>query len=804
MRKMKRALALLLVLTLALSLAACGKKEGGAAPKPTDTPETVYAAEYKELLRGSQSMQPMLYTEDGFYCSVYERISDEAPEEGTMAAAKGLDGTYEFRLYFVSFDGQLHRLEKYAPVEPQLPEGEYSDVYSSGSINGLVLNEDGSLQLVENCFTRYYAGPADLTMDDPGYYDYVQYEDAYFIRSLDKDGAELSSARIETPENGYLNIYNMVSDGQGNLLTTDDSGLMAIASDGSIAYTIPLDTWADNLVQLKDGRIGVLYYEEDGYTLHVVDPGTKSLGESYTVPNTAWDLVSGSGDYDLYYTSGINLYGLKLDGSEPVRLVTWLNLDVDSDSLGPITVREDGTILGVLNTWDSNYESVTTELMTVRQVPYDSVPHKQSLSLAVFNLDYQLRQQIINFNRKNEKYHIDVTDYAEYSTDEDYTAGLTKLTTEIMSGKVPDLMDMSGLPYEQLANKGLLEDLYPYIDADADFGREDFFSSVFSALEVNGGLYKLSPSFSIYTVIGAKSVVGDTPGWTFDQFDAALATMPEGCDPFDYSTTKDEMLTTCLDMDLDSFIDWSTGTCRFDSPEFIRLLQFCNRFLDEFDWEHYEYNDEDMNTETRIAAGRQMLLRASIYSLQDVIYNDFYFGGDGTSSATTYIGYPTSSGAGNAMQFQMSLGMSSRCADKEGAWSFMRLFLEDEFQNSLWYLPVKRSVFEEKLAELMEPRYQKDENGDYVTDENGEKIMVPLASWGFEDGTIREIYQLSEAQAQNLRDLIESTTKDYSSNEAVSELITNEAKPFFLGQKSAEEVARLIQSKVNIYVNEQR
>ena len=194
----------------------------------------------------------------------------------------------------------------------------------------------------------------------------------------------------------------------------------------------------------------------------------------------------------------------------------------------------------------------------------------------------------------------------------------------------------------------------------------------------------------------------------------------------------------------------------------------------------------------------------AVYAARDLIYNDFYFGGDGTSSATTYIGYPTSSGAGNAMQFQMSLGMSSRCADKEGAWSFMRLFLEDEFQNSLWYLPVKRSVFEEKLAELMEPRYQKDENGDYVTDENGEKIMVPLASWGFEDGTIREIYQLSEAQAQNLRDLIESTTKDYSSNEAVSELITNEAKPFFLGQKSAEEVARLIQSKVNIYVNEQR
>ena len=41
-------------------------------------------------------------------------------------------------------------------------------------------------------------------------------------------------------------------------------------------------------------------------------------------------------------------------------------------------------------------------------------------------------------------------------------------------------------------------------------------------------------------------------------------------------------------------------------------------------------------------------------------------------------------------------------------------------------------------------------------------------------------------------------------DETIMGIVSEQAQAFFNGQKSAEEVARLIQSKVNIYVNEQR
>ena len=68
----------------------------------------------------------------------------------------------------------------------------------------------------------------------------------------------------------------------------------------------------------------------------------------------------------------------------------------------------------------------------------------------------------------------------------------------------------------------------------------------------------------------------------------------------------------------------------------------------------------------------------------------------------------------------------------------------------------------------------------------------------------KEVYNLEPEQVQQIRDLIESTTKVADYNQEILDIVSEQAAPFFAGQKSAEEVARLVQSKANIYVNEQR
>ena len=51
---------------------------------------------------------------------------------------------------------------------------------------------------------------------------------------------------------------------------------------------------------------------------------------------------------------------------------------------------------------------------------------------------------------------------------------------------------------------------------------------------------------------------------------------------------------------------------------------------------------------------------------------------------------------------------------------------------------------------------------------------------------------------------LESLTQCYQYDEPMMKIILEEASAFFSGQKSAEEIANLIQSRVSIYVAEGR
>ena len=55
-----------------------------------------------------------------------------------------------------------------------------------------------------------------------------------------------------------------------------------------------------------------------------------------------------------------------------------------------------------------------------------------------------------------------------------------------------------------------------------------------------------------------------------------------------------------------------------------------------------------------------------------------------------------------------------------------------------------------------------------------------------------------------MRELIDTTTKLYKYDEDIYNIVVEGAAPFFDGQRSAQDVAKQIQSKAMIYVNEQR
>lgn len=102
--------------------------------------------------------------------------------------------------------------------------------------------------------------------------------------------------------------------------------------------------------------------------------------------------------------------------------------------------------------------------------------------------------------------------------------------------------------------------------------------------------------------------------------------------------------------------------------------------------------------------------------------------------------------------------------------------------------------FKANAQKALEKPYYVDENNNKVEYEdsyymNGETITLP---------------QLNQAQIDQAVNFILSVNKRYYNNDDVMTIINEEMESFYSGQKSAQEVATIIQSRAQIYVDENR
>ena len=813
MKKTFRALvASVLAVMMILSLAACGGKDtsntpggnakGGASGKTggkDGTPTFVYVSSFEKIANDNKPLGVTAFTDSGFYATSSDVVGQREPEEGEVQEWEGQFDIIAESLSFVTYDGKQTKLEGYKPFTPETIEG-----HTTGAeLNALTADASGNLAALYHVWDNWNDAPAGMSEESPDYWNYFHYEESWYLRTMDPSGVEQSFAPIN-PSDGDWFWPSGLAYVDGKVLVAANNSVRIYGADGSQAGEISTNGYAGSLFTLRDGTPCLAVREDTSGVLKIaaIDLNTGRVSQTWSCPDNAYNFISGGGDYDLYYQSGINIYGYKLADESSEKLFDWLNVDVLQQNLSGYTVRPDGTVFGVTNTWDSKWENVTTEFVTVEKKSYDEVPQKEELTLACQWTDNNLQNAVIRFNRGS-NVRIKVVDYSQYNTDDDFTAGLTKLTTEIMSGNLPDILSLQGLPYQQLAAKGLLEDLYPYMEKDSEISRDDFLPNVLQALEVDGKLFSTVSTFNVVTLAGASTVVGDKPGWTMEDLVAALNTMPQGCTVLDQFTTSGDILRDVLTLDADYYIDWTTGSCRFDQGEFARLLEFAKLFPNAFDSANFNW-DEYESDEQRIREGKQMLTRMYLSGFEDIARYEAVFGGN-----VTYIGFPTNSGVGSYMNINSGYGMSANCADKEAAWQFLRSFMTEKAAENgdyYWGFPANRNQLEKRLKEAMTVEYEKDENGNYRLDpDTGERIPVSRGGFWMEGmDEPMEIYALTQEQADKIMEVINTTTKLYSQNTAVLDIISEQTDAFFSGQKSADEVAKLVQGKLSIYVNEQR
>lgn len=701
------------------------------------------------------------------------------------------------------------------------------------SINNMLETSDGKLAVVRTSETTTYNVPAGFNpeTDNIFQYDNTTKLDVY-IDILDETGAVANTVTALSKEysrdESYYGTRGVVCDKDGNWYINTTDGMEVYNADFSQKlFEETGDNNINNVVRTANGDVAVVLWDESGnFNVKTFDTAKKAFSEGKKLSmSTVYfnETFTGNSDYDFFGSDESGILGVNAKDGTVTRVLSWLDSDLSPDNIGHVAAMENGDFL----VYNQNWETNSSELIRLVKTENDPSKEKKIITLATLNMDSEMRTLISDFNKNSSEYRIKVTDYSEYNTGDDYTAGITKLNTEIIAGRVPDIIAVGYfMPIDQYAAKGILEDLTPYIERDLgkDALVEDFFKTL---RDDNGKLYEAYPAFTMQTMVGLRSVVGDEADWSFKKLQEAFATLPEGASIVGDYYSRTSALYMFLYSNMDKFVNWETGKCTFDSQDFIDLLETVKTFPADEDINSNDGETAYVSDQAKVLTGKQLLSTANAYSLTDFRANTFYaYGKDDIS----FVGYPGTGAAfsGNGMGY----AISAKSENKEAAWQFVSRILTEDYQNEQnkygYYngIPTNKAVFDKMMEAEATPTFGETVfSSTYVVGNNGTSSdgglgerepyysgatndkgahEQPKTTYGFGGDFTIEVYAMTEQEKEVVLDLLKNTTAFMRYDTSLSDIINEEIQPFFKGEKSAADAAKMIQSRATIYVNEQK
>lgn len=367
-----------------------------------------------------------------------------------------------------------------------------------------------------------------------------------------------------------------------------------------------------------------------------------------------------------------------------------------------------------------------------------------TITVAILNQSV-LGPVVTAFNNSQDAYRVVLKNYAmEYNDQNNYyhdTAGLEHLGLDIASGDGPDILALDQLPVYQYIKNGLLEDLWPYIDADPDIDRSDLDEGMLAALETDGALYELATAVQMPALIAAPGTLDESQPVTWTGILEAL-----GENAF-AGNGADGLLDKAVCGDGSPFVDWEQNTCDFENDEFLALLALAKG----------AEQPKDPSTAPSI------LLR-SVFAEQDLALNARELGLDDEVPAV--LGLPGREGARYLLSPLIDFAICSQSEHKDGAWAFLRTFLTAP--STAW------------LGRYLTKGVQTDPS------------MFP------EDVPA----DLLDRSGDGADEAFAAANGVFHSDTAAVNILREEAAPFLAGQAAAEDAAANIQNRMRLYLSE--
>lgn len=360
-----------------------------------------------------------------------------------------------------------------------------------------------------------------------------------------------------------------------------------------------------------------------------------------------------------------------------------------------------------------------------------------------------------------------------------------RVFVELSAGRGPELMWVSREDLYTLCEKGLLMDASGLIPEDV---REQLFPGVVRSGTVDGRLMGIKLHSSYQTVF-ISNALWEEDSWTVSDALGILQSREDWDSTFSYSIwdtptsyTPYELFSEVLMTDLEhsQFLDIEQGHCNFDSQEFVELLEVCKTYG------QINQPDQDMNEWHRQIKDGDSIAHVSI--LADGLA-DFSNAMSMYGDSAHMVGFPTGDGGRNYVSANNSyLVVNANAKHLEGIKELIAYLLsyENQFEHS--YDSIRRDVIEDSV----------------VYNEFWETLRLKLSSTG---DVSMELALKPDGTSWLEEYLAFIDTCEPMSNwryTPVGTILSEELQPYFAGDKSAKEVAGIIQSRVQLYLEESR
>ena len=610
------------------------------------------------------------------------------------------------------------------------------------------------------------------------------------LKKLSPDGGELLSVDVGEVFLKNPNFYmtELLADKEGNFYVCTDMEIFVLDGQGALRGQVSPGQYISSMFLMRDGRVGAAYLGDRDFEVSVVSPDFRELQPVKSSVSLAYGTYQGSPDSDFLYSVEGVLYSLNLSDEKPVEILRWTDVDVNASFLDDFKILSDGRVVALTNDFTIGEEG-GREFIELTKKNRSEIPEKEILTYGAYYLSFFAERDITAFNRKSEKYRIEVKEYGEAG--DDTSAKVDLFAADLTGGNIPDIIDLTYCPLtlEKLVSLGVLEDLNPYLDGDDVIKREDYMESALKAYEREGKLYAMMPYYGVDVIVGKTSIVGEGKSWTVDDIMDLVDSKGSGTQLLPGADRWQILYLMCT-MNQGLFVDRESGTCDFTGQEFGKILEFVKRFPAEA---NYDPSLEQLRN------GEILLYRDTVTSASQYQMYDFMF-----AEPVNLIGYPTFGDSGLTLSSNgTTVGMSASSENKEGVWEFIRFNVTKDRQENVGSpnggFPILRSALEKQFESDREPVYGKDENG--------AKKEMPKSTWasnmGSDNFTV-EVYAATEEQTNRMMEMIETAQTGERMDQEILSIIMEESSGFFEGQKSVENVAEVIQNRVQLYLNETR